>query len=338
MTENEKNEKLVKVTIVIPVYNVSQYIRRCVLSLQKQTYRGAVECLFIDDCSPDDSCRQITSAWKNYSGNIEWKIIHHKNNKGLSGARNTGIDNANGDYVYFFDSDDEITSDCIESLTAPLLSYHYEMIIGGYIPIKAKRAYPSLSLPTGEIKGNSTIIDKYFHGNYYMMAWNKLCRLDFIKRNRLYFKEGLIHEDDLWSYCVACEATYIYIVNHPTYLYHIRENSIATEKDVQKHLDAFIEVTKQMFLWNLHSKENERTKWRYVFFRMHYTLLWKSIEEKVNYNKCYKAVRDIMKESPIFYWRKGWLSTKELFRDCHWLFPICLGKYIHLLDYKLFKR
>ena len=98
-----------KVSIIIPVYNVSAYIERCVKSVMKQTYSGDIECILVNDATPDDSIDIAKRLIADYNGPIQFRILNHEHNKGFSATRNTGIDAATGDYLYFFDSDDEIT-------------------------------------------------------------------------------------------------------------------------------------------------------------------------------------------------------------------------------------
>ena len=88
---------------------MSDYIERCIMSVMNQTYSGPIECILVDDCSPDDSIFKCQKLINNYLGNIEFKIIRHKENLGLSGARNTGTKISCGEYLFYLDSDDEIT-------------------------------------------------------------------------------------------------------------------------------------------------------------------------------------------------------------------------------------
>ena len=109
-----------KVSIIIPVYNVSAYIERCIKSVMNQTYND-IECIIVDDATPDDSivkCEQMIVA---YDGPIRFSILHHQQNRGLSAARNTGTEVATGEFLYYLDSDDEITLDCIETLMKPMI-------------------------------------------------------------------------------------------------------------------------------------------------------------------------------------------------------------------------
>ena len=90
-----------KITIVIPVYNVAPYIEECLRSVMNQSWQGTIECILVDDCGADNSMKIINQILQSYQGDLEFKIIHHEQNRGLSAARNSGIDAATGDYVYF---------------------------------------------------------------------------------------------------------------------------------------------------------------------------------------------------------------------------------------------
>jgi glycosyltransferase involved in cell wall biosynthesis len=105
------------VSVIVPVYQVSDYVERCIRSVMAQTYTD-IECIIVDDATRDDSIDKCEALIKEYDGPIQFRIIHHEQNRGLSVARNTGFDAANGEYVYFLDSDDYITPDCIEKLVS----------------------------------------------------------------------------------------------------------------------------------------------------------------------------------------------------------------------------
>lgn len=131
-----------KISIIVPVFNVEQYIKECFDSIAAQTYKGDIECIFVDDCGQDDSVAILEQLITEYHGPIQFSIVHHEHNKGLSGARNTGIRQAKGDYLYFLDSDDTITPDCIEKLG--MLAEKYpgvEMVQGS---TKSHRSWLSL--------------------------------------------------------------------------------------------------------------------------------------------------------------------------------------------------
>ena len=93
-----------KVSIIIPVYNVDSYIETCLQSVFNQTYQN-IEVIIVDDCGTDHSMEIVEKVVSTYKGTFSIKILHHNLNSGLSAARNTGIKNATGEYIYFLDSD-----------------------------------------------------------------------------------------------------------------------------------------------------------------------------------------------------------------------------------------
>lgn len=119
-----------KVSIIVPFYNAEKYIHRCFDSIANQTY-ASIECIFIDDCSPDHCSAILHTRIAEYSGKIDFQIIRHAQNKGVSAARNTGTLAAKGEYVYYLDSDDEMTRDCIETLVNLANTYQGIDIVQG---------------------------------------------------------------------------------------------------------------------------------------------------------------------------------------------------------------
>ena len=111
------NQKLMEVSIIIPVYQVSAYIERCLESVVNQTYTD-IECIIVNDATQDDSIEKCEILIEKYDGPIHFRIIHHEINRGLSAARNTGTKAAKGAYLYYLDSDDYISPDCIEKLVS----------------------------------------------------------------------------------------------------------------------------------------------------------------------------------------------------------------------------
>lgn len=219
------------VSIIIPVYNVQDYIKKCLESVAAQTFKGAIECLIIDDCGQDESI-DIAERFINKvnTPNIEWRIIYHKNNKGLSAARNTGIREAQGEWLYFLDSDDWISEDCIEKIyNSAIQQSDIEMAIGRFEPSDGSHMQ-NIELDTGVYESPLAL---YCSLKFYAMAWNKLLRKDFIDKNDLFFKEGIICEDLVWSFQVACYLRKIAIVNEVTLYYLIRKGSIAQTPDIE---------------------------------------------------------------------------------------------------------
>ena len=245
----------IKVSVIIPVYNVESYIVRCIESVLRQTYRN-LEVLLVDDCSPDRSMELAKDLIELSLLSKDLSIVYlkHDHNRGLSAARNTGMDAATGDYVFFLDSDDEITEDCIEKLVSPLGSFYYDFLIGDYAVIGSDSYFPPLNLKEGALMSNEQIVREFSNGNWYVMAFNKLTKTHFLKEHKLLFKEGLIHEDELWSFMIACMAQSMYVVKKKIYNYYIHDNSIMSNQTKKGRYNTMIEILHLMYSFQAERK------------------------------------------------------------------------------------
>ena len=273
------------VSIIIPVYNVAPYIEACLLSVMRQTYAGPIECLLVDDCGTDESVPIAEQMIAEYDGPIRFVILHHEHHRGVSAARNTGTMAANGEYIFYLDSDDEITEDCLERLSEPLRhDDSLEMIMGNYLtdcdamPRKwwRCRVKPQLNLWTketpAELRTNDAVRQWFYKGKWSKpdTVWNKLYRLDFIKKNKLFFQEGLLYEDNLWNYYLMRYLSLAAYVDNVTYLHHRRPGSICTsmpyEENLRYHGRIYEEVAKNV----LPGERVEEIVWYVRRFSMHY--------------------------------------------------------------------
>lgn len=235
-----------KISIIVPVYNVESYIRECFSSISAQTYQGEMECIFVDDCGQDGSVEILSELMANYHGGISFSIIHHELNKGLSGTRNTGIRHSTGDYLYFLDSDDTITPDCIEKLVALAEKYPGVEVVQG----STKSKIDVLCLENRnivEFSNDYKWIRKAFLQRYTIpvTAWNKLVNRKFILSNTLYFEEGVIHEDELWNFFLAKYVRKIAFCKTNTYNY--RENANGIVKSIKNQQEAFEPIIRRMY-------------------------------------------------------------------------------------------
>ena len=120
--------KMPLVSVIVPVYNVSEYLPNCLDSIKKQSFKD-YEIIIINDSSPDNSAEIIDDFIHN-NPELSISIINHPENKGLSAARNSGIRIAKGEYLYFIDSDDDILPDCLELLTQDIKNESLDVVIG----------------------------------------------------------------------------------------------------------------------------------------------------------------------------------------------------------------
>lgn len=321
-----------KVSVVIPVYNVEGYIYRCLASVYAQTYSN-IEVIIVDDCGNDCSVAEVETFISSHPS-MRYRLIHHEVNKGLSVARNTGLTVSTGDYVYFLDSDDDITPECIESLVNPLAEYRYDIVIGDYNLVGDGVRSP-LNLPQGPIYTNKEILKSYADGGWYVMPWNKLCNRQFLFENKLLFKEGLIHEDVLWSYITACKAQSLYVVKKPLYNYYVRSSSIMTSMSIEKDLGIYLDVFDEIVKF-VKSEGREKNVDEYKLIEgkkcgIMYSLLQKGQLDL--YKQSYYRFRNHVYISPLKAWSAGMVDFGYLIRDFHYCMPEPLGRLYKRLFY-----
>lgn len=228
------------VSIIIPVYNVEAYIEECLLSVAAQTMTKGVECLIIDDCGQDASMILVESFVKVYEGSIFFRVLHHDHNLGLSAARNTGIDAARGEYMFFLDSDDKIASTCIEHMLALAQKHNADLVQGYY---KAELQWVN-DLHNKDIPSFSN--DKKFikrlmldYEKNPLMAHNRLVRRNFITEHNLFFREGIVHEDDHWTFFLAKHVQRMAFCKEKTYYYRSTPGSIMNQPNRQKEIYSY---------------------------------------------------------------------------------------------------
>lgn len=208
------------VSIIIPVYNVTDYVVECLESVAAQNYY-AIEVLVVDDCGTDDSMTKVRRFVSNYNGSISFRLLRHSQNRGLSAARNTGIEEAIGDYILFLDSDDYILPDSIRILVDAFKDNGNPDWVQG--DILSNSGLVSDPLKGGEVSREHLAL-KY--RGMYKTAWNKMYRTAFLRDNQLRFIEGLLHEDMVWYFQLLCCTKKAVETCIPTYFYRVNQSGI----------------------------------------------------------------------------------------------------------------
>lgn len=227
----EGKEKLV--SIIVPVYQVKEYVGECVESLRAQTYTN-LEILLVDDGSTDGS-GEICDEYAYRDNRI--RVIHQEN-YGLSAARNTGLDQAAGEYVAFVDSDDVVLPDFIETLYD--LSDRYQADIAACAFVRGKIEEIGGTAGSGgsarDICMTSEQMLRQWHGKYKKwetIACNKLYRKQILNgtdsNGGIRFPISRRHEDVLTSHLIVANASRIVLTTRKLYLYRTREGSITTQ-------------------------------------------------------------------------------------------------------------
>lgn len=223
-----------KISVIIPVYNVEQYVVQCLQSVADQTWDGEIECIIVDDCGTDASMEKVDEFLSLYDGSIDFKVIRHEKNRGLSAARNTGVEVSSGDYIYFLDSDDSITPKCLEILVGKVSDYpDVQLVHGKMKSIPYKKYYDRKALESIDYLGDNASIRNLIF-DLSINATDKLISSAFYHANSLRFRDGVIHEDQLWSYYLYDSISSVAFVHETTYLHIIRQGSIMTTLDVEK--------------------------------------------------------------------------------------------------------
>jgi glycosyltransferase involved in cell wall biosynthesis len=204
-----------------------------------------MEIILVDDCGQDNSMEVANRIVKGHKNGNKVRMLKHRQNRGLSAARNTGIDAVTGDYVYFLDSDDELFNNTAIARLMEIVD-NYDVVIGGVVTGDGNDYDKNKDLT---LKGKNAVMDSYFKREIHTMAWNKLVNSEFLLNNMLYFKEDLIHEDELWTFQLVTRANNIRIVNWPSYIYHIRANTLSTNftlKNIEHLLYTYTFMQKQV--------------------------------------------------------------------------------------------
>lgn len=225
------------VTVVIPVYNVEHYLRECLESVVNQTYQN-LQIILVDDGSTDSS----TIICDEYALRDKRIRVIHKDNGGLSDARNKGIDLANGEYITFIDSDDVVEQDMIEYLMHLISRYNADISVcqAQYISDSGLL----LKKPYSEIKEKKVInalncIHEFLYGQEIgTVAWRKLYKRSLFQEIR--YPVGRYHEDVFTTYKLVAISDSIAIGSEAKYLYRIRPSSIMRSPFSPKHLDLVV--------------------------------------------------------------------------------------------------
>lgn len=321
------------ISIIIPIYNVESYIEDCLKSVASQTClkQGVqVECILVDDCGTDQSVAICEKFIENYDGSLSFKLLHHDHNRGLSAARNTGMEIAQGEYVFFLDSDDKITPDCLEKMWQYVISSNHkiDMVVGKYQLVGDEQGFSEL--PQEGIY-NSQDVD--FHKwassqTIYVQAWNKLFRKSFIEENGFLFPEGLNYEDVYWSTVTLCKMKSIAVVSSSTYLYLVRRGSILRADGAIKRAyhSCQIFLLLQSFVFeNGWDKEYCLFNFIDTQFRCYYSQLLK-LKQKSKTEDIYKKLR-ILDYWNIDNLKSFGITKSEKILHLHRKLPFFLGKW-----------
>ena len=221
------------ISIILPIYKVEEYLNQCVNSIVNQTYRN-LEIILVDDGSPDE-CPRMCDKWAEKDNRI--KVIH-KENGGLSDARNAGMKIATGDYISFIDSDDYISLDFFETLYNVAITQNADIVECSIVDCYEDGRIDEYEDDAGIVSFNTEealsglIAENPFHQH----VWNKLYLSSIALA--VPFAVGKLNEDEFWTYQVFGQAKRVAKINKTMYFYLQRSGSIMGEGYNIRRLDA----------------------------------------------------------------------------------------------------
>ena len=230
------------ISVIVPVYNVAQYLEKSIASIQQQTYQN-LEIILVDDGATDESgrlCEQIAEQ-------DERVLVYHKENEGLSQARNDGLKQAHGDYVIFIDSDDYIHPEMIASLYQQLVKEDADVSSCGVMNVYANSESPQTENQDDYfICDTETFLREYLIGEKIPgTICNKLIKKEIAAQ--LTFPKGLIYEDAYYHFDLIKVAKKYVVNTKPYYYYFHRGDSITTKPYAEKDL-AYIDIYQKFYI------------------------------------------------------------------------------------------
>lgn len=212
------------ISVILPIYGVEKFLPACLSSLEKQTFTD-YELILVDDGSPDGS-GVICDRWAAAHPHVQ---VIHQQNKGLSGARNSGIAAARGMYIAFVDSDDTVAPDYLKRMYDSLIQSGADMAVCGVEDV-AEDGTPlqpaALTQPDDGVFAGRALLENFYapNGQAYTVAWNKLYKAGLWKDLR--YPEGKINEDDAVAHRLYLACDKVVCLPDVLYFYRMRQGSI----------------------------------------------------------------------------------------------------------------
>lgn len=309
-----------KVSVIVPIYKVQDFIEHCVTTLFEQTLEN-IEYIFVDDCTPDDSVKILENVLLRYPNRKDAvRIVHHEQNRGLPAARNTGLELAHGDYIFHCDSDDYVEYDMLESMVVAAEENNADLVwCDWYLTFEKKERY----MKEPEATSQEDVIKNVLSGVMKYNVWNKIIRRSIYHEQHVKFPEGYGMGEDMTMIRLL---PHIHTVKYlPRALYHyVRTNVEAfTHKISDKHLAALkynIELTAEYLNTFCNNKYNLEIQ----YFLQNVKLPFLISDDQTNYN----IWQELFPDSNTFIWsnKKMSLRTRILqlcaMRQQYWILKL----------------
>ena len=280
---------MIEISIIIPVYNVEKYINQCLDSIYKLDLSNK-EIILINDGSTDNSLNILKKYKEKYP---EKTILISQENRGQSVARNVGIKNSSGEYILFIDSDDFVNSESLENFLKEGLYYKEDILMGNssnyYENKVVKDFYPDNLKNLGEKTGLFFLEERIKRKSFYIGPWRNLYKKEFLLKNNLFFIEGIIYEDNLFTSTAFYLAKKVRYSQEYFYFYRQTNLQSTTKKISKRNYLNMLKITEELLKFAETYKVNNKYFNRIIVGM--YLIVVKN--GKIKNNKLYSKIRKL---------------------------------------------
>lgn len=322
-----------KVSIIVPVYNVENYLEECLDSLIGQTLKD-IEIILVDDGSKDKS----GCICDKYSGIDNRVKVLHQNNCGQSVARNVGLSMAEGEYILFVDSDDYIRLDACEVLYKEAKKHNSDIVNGDILNESDKilnSKFRSLNCDYKTVPISEFLIDKIDTETYDIVPWLYFVRREFLINSNIKFLEGYFYEDQLWTLQLLSLSGNALKIRFPYYYYRTNRDGSTTNNLKVKNGKDSATICNKMYEYIKTMPDSNMKKYYYIILKMsiyQFISVWSRLlpeDRKISYNMLRK---DMINEGLVHNF-----AYKNLHKKIR-IYNNSKLKYLFLLRVKYFLR
>ena len=342
-------------SIIIPIHKVESHVERCIKSVVTQDGIGTaynLECILVDDCSPDNSMEIAKEVIKPYE-NIHFICLRHEINRGCSAVRNTGLEYATGEYIMFIDSDDYLLPNSLKLFSDEInINPAIDIVIGSTI-INHKTDIKKREL----LEGKESIIHGFLTMKYMITSWNKLVRRECIIENKLFFIDNIYAQDQPWLFGLVSRISSMLLLPNTTYYYEEAPESTSHGALNPEKAQRYVNSWNTIFDYYLSHRPNSKgfkhnLEVDFLLYLQHTHLrsLMLFPYEKKDYNQILKirdkimllALKDgrliiasflLLEYKPFIY-----LFKFKCFRSHYYYFEKIVGRIAHWFDFIHRKR
>lgn len=290
---------MIRLSVIVPIYNVENYLERCIKSILAFKDAGT-EVILVNDGSTDSS-GVICEKYKSIPG----VTVITKENGGLSDARNAGLELASGEYVWFVDSDDAANLDMKKF--AEVIQYEPDILCANYSICQSEKytlVEQTCLSPEKEYTGPSALKLMLKENQYYVAVWRNIFRREYLREHNFKFRKGIYHEDEQITPYLFLQANKVMLLNQSIYNYYIRDDSISSSKNWKKNIQDIFSVFYENAESFINNVKDEQLK----------KLLMNDIVRKMIYHLCkHQVPREYAKQyirEDFLYKHAGGLKNK----------------------------